>query len=109
MSAYVVLAIAVTCFVTGASLLRLYVSNSQMLVLIVALAIFTVGNVLMVRLMRDTGGLGPAMSLSTVGQLVAANAVAFLAFGERPTSLQVVGIGLGIVAMGLILFPAAHR
>jgi glucose uptake protein len=109
MSAFVVLAIAVTCFVTGASLLRLYISNSQLLVLIVALAIFTVGNVLMVRLMRDTGGLGPAISLATLAQLVAANAVAFLFFGERPGTLQVVGIGLGIVAVGLILLPAVER
>lgn len=109
MSAYLVLGTAVAFFVGGASVLRIYLDDGRLFVLVAALAIFTIGNILMVRIMRDAGGMGAAMSLSTVGQLVAANAVAFLAFGERPTMVQSLGIALGIVAVVLILYPTAQR
>jgi glucose uptake protein len=109
MSAIGVLGVALALFVTGASLLRIYVSDSRMFILLIALAIFTVGNILMVRLMRETGGLGPAISLATVGQLIAANVIAFLFFGERPGTLQILGIGLGVVAIALILLPTLNR
>jgi small multidrug resistance pump len=109
MSAIGVLSVAVALFVTGASVLRIYISDGRILLLVAALTIFTLGNILMVRLMRETGGMGTAMSLATVGQLVAANAVAFLFFGERPGTLQLLGIGLGVVAIGLILLPTVTR
>jgi glucose uptake protein len=109
MSAFAVLAVAVALFVTGASLLRFYLSDGRLIILLAALAIFTLGNLLMVRIMRDTGGLGPAISLATLGQLILANVVAVLLFGERPPTLQVVGIGLGIMAVALILMPTIDR
>ncbi len=103
-----VLTLAVACFVSGASLSRIYVANGRLLILVLGLTLYTIGNIVMVRLMRHAG-LGPAMSLSTVGQLVVINVIAFLAFGERPAPVQVLGIGFGIIAVVMILYPTLNR
>jgi glucose uptake protein len=87
---------------------RLYVSTGRVLILVAGLALYTIGNIIIVRLMRETG-LGPAISMSTVAQLIVVNMVAFAAFGERPAAMQVLGIGLGLVAVVLILLPNINR
>jgi glucose uptake protein len=69
-----------------------------------ALALFSVGNVMMVRLMRESG-LALAISVSSVVQLVLLTLVAILWFGERPGGLQMAGIALGVVAVALIAWP----
>ena len=51
--------------------------------MLAALVLYTAGNLMMVRLMRD-GGMAVAISVSAVLQLVLANAVAVILFGERP-------------------------
>jgi small multidrug resistance pump len=99
---------AVACFMSGASLSRVYVATGRLPVLILGLAIYTLGNIIMVRLMRETG-LGPAMSLSTISQLIVINAIAVVVFGERPAAVQVVGIGFGLLAVALILLPTLNR
>jgi glucose uptake protein len=104
MSALIVLALAVPCFLAGASLSRLYVADGRVIILILGLSFYTVGNILMVRLIRETG-LGAAISVSTILQLLLVNLVAFAVFGERPAPPQVLGIALGIVAVALILLP----
>jgi glucose uptake protein len=105
---FLVLTLAVSCFVTGASVSRLYVDHGHLTLIVGALVLYTIGNILMVRLMRDAG-LGPAMSASTVAQLVIANVIAVAAFGERPSPLQVIGIGVGVLAVVLILLPTWSR
>jgi glucose uptake protein len=62
------------------------------------------GNYLMVRVMRENG-LGLALALSLVFQLVAITVIAFAVFGERPTGLQVAGVVLGIVSISMIAWP----
>jgi drug/metabolite transporter (DMT)-like permease len=52
-------------------------------------------------LIRDFG-MGVAISLSGVIQLVAVNLVAFLWFGERLGTMQGLGIALAILAVALI-------
>jgi glucose uptake protein len=103
-SAPLVLGLAVAFFVAGASMSKLYVSSGRLIILVVGLALYTLGNIIMVRLMRETG-LGPSISVSTFSQLILINLVAFLVFGERPAPVQVLGIGIGVVAVALILFP----
>jgi small multidrug resistance pump len=49
-----------------------------------------------------SGGLGVAISLSAIFQLLAITVMAMLVFGERPTLLQGAGMALGVVAVGLI-------
>ena len=68
------------------------------------MALFCLGNYLMVRVMRENG-LGLAIALSLIFQLIAITAMAFVWFGERPTALQMAGLALGVVAVGMIIWP----
>ena len=69
----------------------------------------TLGNLIMVRLMRETG-MAVAISISAVLQLVLAAGVGNIAlFGERPGMLQSAGLILGVVAVALIVWPRAPR
>lgn len=65
------------------------------------LALYTAGNLIMLRLIRDFG-MGVALSLSAVIQLVAVNIVAFAWFGERVDAVQAAGIVVAVVAVALI-------
>jgi drug/metabolite transporter (DMT)-like permease len=91
-------------FLTASALLRSYIETDRLAALLVALVLYTAGNLMMVRLMRD-GGMAVAISVSAVLQLVLANAVAMGVFGERPGGTQAAGILLGVVAVALILWP----
>ncbi len=102
------LAGAMAVFVAGNTVLRAYSANAQGWVLVVALCLFTVGNLMMVRLMRE-GGLAVAISVSSIVQLVLIGVVAFAVFGERPTGLQMAGMALGVVAVAMIAWPQGGR
>ena len=95
---------AMVAFLAASTLLRSYVETAHLTSVLAALVLYTAGNLMMVRLMRD-GGMAVAISVSAVLQLVLANVVAMSVFGERPSATQAAGIGLGIVAMALILWP----
>ncbi|MBO6717760.1 MAG: hypothetical protein JJ913_07385 [Rhizobiaceae bacterium] len=69
--------------------------------LALVLALYTVGNLIMLRLIREFG-MGVALSLSGVIQLAAVNIVAFAWFGERVNLLQGTGIVVAIAAVALI-------
>lgn len=97
--AYLVASTAV--FMAANALLKTYANGSGGAVLAAALALFCLGNYIMVWVMKG-GGLGVAISLSAVFQLIAITAMAVVVFGERPTGLQMAGMGLGIVAVALI-------
>lgn len=107
-SANLVLALAVPIFVLASSLLRLYVSNQRIAYVVVALVLFTIGNTMMVRVMRDMG-LGVAISVATVAQFVLINIVAWVVFQERPTATQLAGMALGAAGMVLILLPRSSQ
>ena len=95
-------------FIGAASASRVYVGTTNILYLLLSLALYIVGNLMMLRLMRE-GGLGLAISLSAITQLLIINVIAFLFFGERLSGTQLAGIGLGILAMGLMLLPSPAR
>jgi glucose uptake protein len=59
---------------------------------------------MMVRLMRE-GGLGLAISASAIVQLIVVNIIAVAVFGERLSTPQLAGVGLGVLAMALMMFP----
>jgi multidrug transporter EmrE-like cation transporter len=71
--------------------------------LVVTLALYTVGNLVMLRLVREFG-MSIAFRLSAVIQLIAVNAVALAYFGERLSASQGVGIALAIAAVAVITF-----
>jgi small multidrug resistance pump len=101
---YLWLATVMMVFLTASSILRRYVDLPALWLLLLALALYTLGNLMMVRLMRE-GGMAVAVSVSAVLQLLMANLVAIALFGERPTLVQAAGIALGAVAVLLILSP----
>lgn len=69
--------------------------------ILITLALYTLGNLIMLKLIRDFG-MSISLSLSAVIQLVAVNAVALAFFGERLTAIQGVGVALAIVAVALV-------
>ena len=91
-------------FMAANAVLKVYAVQGGLWVLAAALALFCVGNILMVRVMRENG-LGLAISLSAVLQLVAISLMAVVLFGERPSGMQIAGMALGVVAVGLIAWP----
>lgn len=92
-------------FMVANSLLKTYAAKGGLGMLIAALAAFCLGNFLMVRVMRENG-LGLALALSLVFQLVAITLIAFAVFGERPTGLQIAGLVLAVVSIGMITWPS---
>jgi small multidrug resistance pump len=102
------LAGAMAVFVSANTVLRAYSASGQVWVLVGALALFCVGNVMMVRLMRE-GGLAVAISVSSIVQLVLIGVIAWTVFGERPTGLQMAGMALGVVAVAMIAWPQGGR
>jgi glucose uptake protein GlcU len=74
--------------------------------LLLTLALYSLGNLIMLRLVREFG-MASAFSLSAVIQLVAVNVIALAFFGERLNTLQSGGIVLAIVAVGLITLGPA--
>ena len=95
---------AMVVFLTGSTALRAYVAAPKLALLLGALVLYTVGNLIMVRLMRETG-MAVAISISAVLQLVLAAGVGIVLFGERPGMLQSAGLILGVVAVALIVWP----
>ncbi|MHA7886919.1 MULTISPECIES: hypothetical protein [Roseicyclus] len=98
------LAAAMVIFLSGSTALRAYVSAPKPVLLVAALILYTLGNLIMVRLMRETG-MAVAISISAVLQLVLAAGVGIALFGERPGMLQSAGLILGVVAVALIVWP----
>jgi small multidrug resistance pump len=107
-SGYVVLAIAIATFLLAASVSRIYATDGRIFIIVIAMVLYVIGNLLMVQIMREVG-LGIAISVATIAQLILINVVAFAFFQERPAPLQFAGILLGVVSMALILLPTGER
>jgi len=69
--------------------------------ILLTLALYSLGNLIMLRLVRDFG-MSIAFSLSAVIQLVAVNVMAIAVFGERLSSVQSAGVVLAIIAVAVI-------
>lgn len=95
---------SMTVFLSAASVSRAYVANNQIWTLILSLGLYCVGNLMVLKLMR-LGGLGMAISVSAIAQLLFINIIAFLFFGERLSAMQMAGVALGAIAMALMLLP----
>ena len=75
--------------------------------IVLALALYSLGNLIMLRLVRDFG-MATAFSLSAVIQLVAVNLIALAYFGERLGMVQGAGVVLAVAAVAMITHgPAA--
>lgn len=102
------LGLATTVFVAANAVLKTYAVKGGLPVLIGALMLFCLGNWLMVQVMK-ANGLGLAIAVSAIFQLVAISVMAVFVFGERPTGLQLAGMALGCVAVAMIAWPAGAK
>jgi small multidrug resistance pump len=102
------LAASTVVFVAANGILKTYAVQGGWLTLAFALGLFCVGNTLMVQVMRQSG-LGLAIAVSGVFQLLAITLLAVVVFGERPTGLQLAGMLLGVVAVALIAWPTGGK
>jgi glucose uptake protein len=99
---------ATTVFVAANAVLKIYAQKGGVPVLVGALALFCLGNFLMVQVMKASG-LGLAIALSAIFQLIAISLMAIVVFGERPTGLQIAGMALGCVAVAMIAWPTGGK
>lgn len=96
------LATSTMIFVGAASSAKAWaLSVNSIAWLLLTLALYTIGNLIMLRLIRDVG-MGVALSLSAVVQLVAVNVVALAFFNERVSTVQAAGLALAVVAVAMI-------
>jgi multidrug transporter EmrE-like cation transporter len=95
------LAAATGIFIAAASVAKSWALAPALGTAVLTLALYTVGNLLMLNLVRLIG-MAVAFSVSAVLQLVAVNLVAVVWFGERLSAVQGVGVVLAIVAVVLV-------
>jgi glucose uptake protein GlcU len=89
-------------FVAAASAAKAYTEHPGWGWLTGALGLYTIGNLIMLRLISDLG-MGVALSLSAVVQLIAVNLVAVLLFGERLTVSQTAGVTTAVLSVGIFV------
>jgi multidrug transporter EmrE-like cation transporter len=99
-------AAAAAIFMIAAISAKSWALSPSLAKIVLTLALYTLGNVLMMRLVRSVG-MSTAFSLSAVLQLIAINIVAILAFGERLGWMQGLGVALGVVSVALITLGPA--
>ncbi len=95
------LCISTAIFIAAASAAKAWTLAPGYGKLALTLVLYTLGNLVMLRLIRDFG-MGVAISLSAVIQLIAVNLVAFAFFGERVDTVQGAGILLAVLAVALV-------
>jgi drug/metabolite transporter (DMT)-like permease len=100
-SGLIQLAMSTVIFLLAASTAKSWALSPSMWKLVVTLLLYTGGNLIMLRLVREFG-MAAAFSLSAVIQLVAVTVIAFTFFGERMSTVQSLGVALAIFAVCLI-------
>lgn len=98
---FVQVCIATGIFLAAAAGAKSWAMAPSLPKIVLTLALYSIGNMIMLRLVRDFG-MSVAFSLSAVIQLVAVNVMAIAVFGERLTAIQSAGVVLAIVAVGVI-------
>ena len=100
-SGLVQLGFSTVVFLLAASAAKAWTITPTLWRMVLVLALYSLGNLIMLRLIREFG-LGVALSLSGVIQLLAVNVIAFAIFGERVTAIQGVGLTLAVAAVALV-------
>ena len=101
------LGIATVIFLLAATVAKHWAVAPHVGKVVLALALYSAGNLIMLRLVRDFG-MATAFSLSAVIQLVAVNLIALIYFRESLGMVQGAGVVLAVVAVVMItLGPAA--
>lgn len=100
----IMLAVSSAIFMAAASSSRAYVSTDNWLWVLLSMCLYVTGNLIMIRIMRESG-LGLAISISAIVQLLLINVIAFALYGERLTNIQLGGVALGLAGMVLMMWP----
>jgi glucose uptake protein GlcU len=101
------LGIATVIFLLAATVAKHWAVAPHVGKVVLALALYSAGNLIMLKLVRDFG-MASAFSLSAIIQLVAVNLIALIYFGERLGMVQGAGVLLAVVAVAMIMLgPAA--
>ncbi len=101
------LGLATIIFLLAATVAKHWAIAPHIGKIVLALALYSAGNLVMLKLVRDFG-MATAFSLSAVIQLVAVNLIALVYFGERLGLVQGAGVMLAVIAVAMItLGPAA--
>lgn len=95
------LGVSTVIFLLAATVAKSWALTPSMGKLVLTLALYTAGNLIMLRLVREFG-MSVSFSLSAVIQLIAVNVVALAYFGEKLSLVQSGGIVLAILAVALI-------
>jgi len=95
------LGIATVIFLLAATVAKHWAVAPHIGKVVLALALYSLGNLIMLRLVRDFG-MATAFSLSAIIQLVAVNLIAIVYFGERLGYVQGAGVVLAVVAVAMI-------
>jgi glucose uptake protein GlcU len=101
MSGLLQLGLSTIIFLLAATMAKQWALAPGLGKLLVTLALYSLGNLIMLRLVREFG-MASSFSLSAVIQLVAVNVIALVFFGEKLATIQSVGVALAIVAVVLI-------
>jgi len=108
LSGFAQLAASTLIFLVAAMVAKSWATSPGIGKLVLTLALYSAGNLIMLRLVREFG-MSSAFSLSAVLQLVAVNVIALGWFGERLTTTQNIGLVLAIIAVGLITLGPAFE
>ncbi len=102
LAALVQLGVATTVFIAAASGAKAWAASPSALKLAATLLLYTAGNLLMLRLVRQLG-MATAFSVSAVLQLLAVNLLAIFWFGERVGWIEGAGLCLAVLAVALTI------
>jgi multidrug transporter EmrE-like cation transporter len=106
LSGFLQLGASTVIFLIAATIAKHWAMAPSLGKLLLTLALYSAGNLIMLRLVREFG-MASAFSLSAVIQLVAVNVIALAWFGEKLNVFQSGGLVLAVVAVALITFGPA--
>lgn len=107
LASIMLLGVSTLAFVGAASAAKVWArSDDSVPWLAGTLALYTFGNLIVLKLIRDVG-MGVALGLSAAAQLLAVNIVAFAVFGERFTALQTLGLLLAAISIVMVAAGAS--
>lgn len=98
------LCVATAIFIGAASSAKAWSISPSFGRVVFTIALYVIGNLLMMRLLRQQVGMATAFSITAVLQLVAVNLIAIFVFGERAGLAEGTGIVLAIAGVVLITF-----
>ena len=101
MSGVIQLVLSTVIFLIAATVAKQWALAPTLGKLVLTLALYSAGNLIMLRLVREFG-MSTSFSLSAVIQLVAVNLIALVWFGEKLAAIQTAGIVLAVVSVVLI-------